>query len=309
MTRSGDGWYPLATQVVLGEHCYTKGNVDRVGFCDHTADGFYTTLADPNFWNPKGESVHFGIGRNGEVCQLVNLFDTSHGQGRLGPTVTWPPYNDMGQRNPNGYLISIEHEDYVSVNGVSQHVPGSEWTQAEYAADLAVKRWCVAEVKRITGRDLLKYGIDSLAGHHMFDGVDRAECPGKFWRDDYHARLYQDLNQMETEMFVPHSAVSAFYANPDNQHFTGRVTPNARFDFGLPAGAKSLELEVIMQDGFELEVLHGKVTDPKNHKGHAWRTQGGYGHGRVVLDDDGSFTFGSDKQTAISLVGCTAYYM
>ena len=41
--------------------------------------------------------------------------------------------------------------------------------------------------------NLLRFGVDSLAGHHMFDSVNRAECPGRFWRDEYRARLYADL--------------------------------------------------------------------------------------------------------------------
>lgn len=187
-----DGQCPFAEQV-QGVTQFSAGYVDRVGFCDHTAGGFYSTLKDPGFWNGAGVSVHFAIARDGRIAQIINIFDTAFAQGRLGPTVSWPPYASMGQRNPNGYLISTEHEDAVSTNGRTSFVPGSEWTPQQYAADLRVKRWCVDEVRRVTGKDLMRLGIDSLAGHHMFDSVNRTECPGKFWREQYRQRLFADL--------------------------------------------------------------------------------------------------------------------
>jgi hypothetical protein len=187
-----DGICPFAEQIA-GVRPYTPGNYGRVGFCDHTAGGFYSTLRSASFWNGAGLSVHFGISRKGEICQLVNIFDTAYAQGRLGPEVTWPPYRQMGMANPNLYLISTEHEDAEIVDGRTRFIPGSQWTEAQYEADLRLKRWCIDEVRRVTGEDLMRFGIDSLAGHHMFDGVNRAECPGRYWRDEYRARLFHDL--------------------------------------------------------------------------------------------------------------------
>lgn len=96
---------------------------------------------------------------------------------------------NTGVGNPNSWGISSEHEDWVLENGKARAVPGSEWTEAEFQADLKVKRWCYEECKK-AGLDVMKYGIDSLAGHYMFDGVNRAECPGKFWREQYRIRLH-----------------------------------------------------------------------------------------------------------------------
>lgn len=189
-----DGICPFARQV-KGVESFATGYVDRVGFCDHTAQGFFGTLVNPTFWNDGGTSVHFAISRDGEIAQIVNIFDTAFAQGRLGPTVSWPRFQDIGRRNPNGFLISTEHEDYTLVNGKPTAVVGSEWTEAQYAADLRVKRWCVEEARRVAGKNLLTFGLDSLAGHHMFDAVDRAECPGRFWRDLYRARLFADLQE------------------------------------------------------------------------------------------------------------------
>lgn len=200
MSRSGPGWCPFAIQVE-GVETFTTGGEPKVGFCDHTAGGFYTTLANPAFWNGQGYSVHFGISRKGDVCQVVNIFDTAWAQGRdargqpVGPDspgVSWPPFAAMGKRNPNLYLISTEHEDYELVNGQAHAIPASRWTPEEYAADLRVKRWCANELAS-HGVDVMRFGLDSLASHHMFDPVNRAYCAGKAWRDEYRQRLFNDI--------------------------------------------------------------------------------------------------------------------
>ena len=191
-----NGICPFAEQIA-GVTTFSAGNGGRVGFVDHTAGGFLSTMRSAAFWNNAGVSTHFAIGRDGAVIQMINIFDTAWAQGRLGPVVIWPPYATMkletGSSNPNQWFISTEHEDAENVNGVTRFIPGSEWTPAQYDADLRVKRWCVEEVRRVLGVDLLRFDLDSLAGHYMFDGVSRAECPGRFWRNEYRARLFADL--------------------------------------------------------------------------------------------------------------------
>lgn len=176
-----DGVCPFAEQIP-GVTTFTAGGDVRVGFCDHTASGYYSTLQSPAFWNGQDVSAHFAIAKDGRICQLVNLFDTAWAQGLLGPTVIWPPFVDMGRLNPNRYLISIEHEDETELNMV--------WPVAMYQADLKLKRWCADEVKRVQGFNLLRFGLDSLAGHFMFDQVNRLHCPGAGWPRE---QLYADL--------------------------------------------------------------------------------------------------------------------
>lgn len=184
-----DGECPFAEQIrglrqttATQQGVWSEGYVDRVGWCDHTAGGYYSTLRSASFWNEKGVSTHFAISQKGEICQMVNIFDTAYAQGSLGPVVSWPPYAEMGRGNPNGYLISTEHEDKTVTNYV--------WSPEMYAADLKLKQWCVEEVKRVTGKDMLRFDIDSLAGHHMFDSVNRKYCPGTGWPRE---KLYKDL--------------------------------------------------------------------------------------------------------------------
>ncbi len=167
-----DGICPFATQI-HGVQTFAPGSVDRVGFCDHTAGGYYSTLTSAAFWNSVGVSTHFAISQKGEIAQMVNIFDTAWAQGLIHEPVTWAPYDTMGRTNPNSYLISTEHEDKQVTNYL--------WSAEMYDADLKVKRWCVEEVKRVQNKNLMRFGIDSLAGHFMFDPVNRKYCPGDGW--------------------------------------------------------------------------------------------------------------------------------
>jgi len=215
--RSGRGWCDFAQQIE-GVTSFSAAPLAPVGWCDHAAGGFYTTLTDPRFWNASGVSVHFAIGRNGEIAQIINLFAQAWGQGRIpdDSKVSWPPYNAMGRRNPNGYLVSTEHTDWELRNGVATAVPGSQWTDAEYAADIKVKRW-VRNTLAAEGVDVLRFGIDSLAGHHMFDPRDRAECPGRFWREQYRQRLFSDLTSTGGEMAnINQDGSQRWVPNPQN---------------------------------------------------------------------------------------------
>lgn len=206
MARSGKGWCPFAEQIE-GVTSYSEAPLNPIGFCDHTAGGFYSTLQSAQFWNNAGVSTHFAVARDGRICQMVNIFKTAFAQGRLGPQVTWPYWEAEGSPNPNTLFISTEHEDAETVNGKTRFIPGSEWTQAQFDADLKLKRWCVEEVMRFGGTPM-KYGAESLTGHYMFDGVNRAECPGRFWRDDYRGRLATGLVAPQTEVTMPEGTLT-----------------------------------------------------------------------------------------------------
>lgn len=227
MTREGFGWCPFAQQVE-GVFSYTPEHLANVGFCDHTAGGFMGTMLNPNFWNGRNTSVHFAIARDGRIAQFVNIFHSAFAQGRdstgmpVGPDspgVTWVPFNAMGRQNPNLYLVSTEHEDAETVNGQTRFIPGSQWTQAQYDADLRVKRWVVEECKKKPNNDALKFGLDSLASHHMFDPVNRKECAGRFWRNEYRESLWRDLSMTNkpvpstTDQIVALLALAHFLRN------------------------------------------------------------------------------------------------
>lgn len=313
-----DGICPFANYVPISPDVYTKGGEPKVGFCDHTAGGFYTTLADPGFWKRQGYSVHFGIGRKGEIVQLVNIFDTAWAQGRdsrgqeVGPTspgVSWLPFDQMGKRNPNSYLISTEHEDYVLVNGVARAVPDSQWTPVEYDADLRVKRWCVEEFRRVKGVNLMPFGIDSLASHHMFDPVNRAYCAGKFWRNEYRARLYKDLTG-GNDMMIRHNAVAPSMDDTQLDNSTAGI-PLTAFQPALPDNLALLRVEVYATQGNrtvepEIRVLDGDGTSYAGQCGWGRGDQDIYGivdvkvqNGRFHLQGTGT----------VKRIGCVGYFV
>lgn len=241
-----DGWCPFA-QRVWGVQSYSAGGEAKVGICDHAAGGFLSTMADADFWNNAGVSTHFAIGRRGQIIQMVNIFDRAYGQGRLGPRITWPPYGIMNRRNPNEYLISSEHEDWEIVNGIARAVPGSQWTQAEFDADLKLKRWLVGEIPSI-----MTFGIDSLAGHFMFDDVNRVNCPGRYWQNEYRQLLFNALQGQDgDDGMKAFNAPAAWFENKLVYGSTpgSYYIAQAQADFGLPDEARDILLGVKMAAG------------------------------------------------------------
>jgi len=298
-----NGICPFARQI-KGVTTFSKGNAGRVGFCDHAASGFFGTMLRPSFWHEMGTSVHFAISRDGEIAQLVNIFDTAFAQGRLGPMVSWPPFARMNRENPNGYLISTEHEDWTLVNGKAREVPGSQWTEAEYAADLKLKKWCLDEVRMVTGENLLAFGIDSLASHHMFDGVNRAECAGRYWRNEYRARLYADLTRRGDEiMDVINGTVPALRGR---KLTPGTPSPVRLEDFDtnkpFPAGVRRLRIEVYLAPTDPHGIVQIKHSD--GHYGFQVGWDGArYGMGEVDVAGGG---FSIEGNGVLAQVGVLA---
>jgi hypothetical protein len=271
---------------------FAPGHTDRAGFCDHTAAGYMRTLKDPGFWNRAGVSAHFAISKTGEIVQLVNIFDTAWTQGRLGPRVTWPPFDTMGGGNPNAYLISTEHEDETELN--------MRWPEAMYEADLRVKRWCIDEC-RSRGMDVMRFAIDSLAGHFMFDGVDRANCPGSGWPRE---RLFADLIRQELpEVYHPHDAWAL-----EGLKLAGgsRTRIEARQVFRLPSAAHRISIEWMSKRGYGI-VYHGGTDAQAGRFGwsQAREAAEGYSHTPgVTLDEHGGFDlYAEDGDNPVELLG------
>lgn len=192
-----------------------------------------STMRNPTFWNQAGVSAHFCIGKDGSIAQLVNIFNTAYHAGRLGP-VSWRYYETMltetGSSNPNTYTIGVEHEGFT----------GQPWTPQMYDADVQLKQWCI-EACAEAGHDLMRFGLDSLAGHFMFDGRDRANCPGHTWP---RTQLYADLQpRKEEEDFVMANPVwSVWKDRPES------VTYRTYLCFATPTGLKKDFVESLEQE-------------------------------------------------------------
>lgn len=282
-----DGVCPFATPIGGGIDRVPNGGPmwDIVGICDHAAGGFYSTLMDSGFWHNTTTSVNFAIARDGRIGQILNLFTGPYGQGRdqdgrsidaNSRGISWPHWAQMGKRNPNGYLVATEHEDYELVGGVARAVPGSEWTPAEYSSDLRLKRWMIEETKRVKNKDLLRFGIGSLASHYMFDPVNRVHCAGTFWRNDYRQRLYTELTE-NYDMFTVHSAGK----------LTNEIAPiDYVYDLkrlGFPVGIKRIRLQVWPSND-PIEFYHG-LPDANNRD--AGRAYPPYGIIEVIPNAEG----------------------
>ena len=170
-----------------GSPNFWPGRLPLESLVDHVAQG---TLAGTDAWfnNPNSQaSAHFEVGKNGDIHQYVDTDDSSWGNGALlKPDLSIPwiaqafaskTYAEYWSRHPNRRTISIEHEGHT----------GEVWTAAMYASDLRLKNWLME--MHDFGQELNGH---LLLGHHHFDSVNRARCPGTTWP---RARLIQDLQE------------------------------------------------------------------------------------------------------------------
>lgn len=137
---------------------------------DHIMAG---TLAGTDSWfaNPASKvSSHFGVGKNGEIHQYVDLKNPAWANGGVNKPA-WPLL--IQGVNPNYYTVSIEHE------GNS----GDVMTEAQYLATLALHRWLIETLGIPVTRD-------NIIGHYRIDSVNKANCPGTGFPWD---RLFKDL--------------------------------------------------------------------------------------------------------------------
>jgi N-acetylmuramoyl-L-alanine amidase len=139
---------------------YEPGNHTVEGIVIHLMDG---TLVGTDAWfsDPRAKvSAHYGIGRNGEIHQYVLEQNRAYHAGRVNPE---PPVLPIlaahPGRNPNGYLLGIEHEGTVD----------DDWPEAQVQASAEL----VADI-------CTRYGLaidrDHIVKHHEIYALK--PCPG-----------------------------------------------------------------------------------------------------------------------------------
>lgn len=141
-----------------------------IAIVDHIMSG---TLAGTDAWfaNPASQvSSHFGVGKNGEIHQYVDLGNPAWANGSVNKP-DWPLL--IAGVNPNYYTVSIEHE------GQS----GDVMPEAQYQATLALHRWLIKTLGIPVTRD-------NIIGHYRIDSVNKANCPGSGFPWE---RLFRDL--------------------------------------------------------------------------------------------------------------------
>ncbi|MCR4437348.1 MAG: N-acetylmuramoyl-L-alanine amidase [Eubacteriales bacterium] len=149
---------------------YPRGTHGRyshrvIAIVDHIMAG---TLEGTDEWfnspGNDGISAHFGVGKNGEIHQYVDINDVARHAGNVRYP-SWPGLIPNSKNtyfiNPNYYTIGIEHEGYS----------GDELTEAQYQATLSLHRWLLEELA-------IKPGPDTIIGHYRINSVQKAGCPG-----------------------------------------------------------------------------------------------------------------------------------
>ena len=151
-------------------HSAAAKKLKTTAIVNHIMQGTLTGT-DSWFANPASRaSSHFGIGKNGEIHQYVNLDNPAWANGIVNKP-NWPLLQNGV--NPNHYTVSIEHE------GES----GDVMPEAQYQATLALHRWLIDTLGIPVTRD-------NIIGHYRIDSVNKSNCPGSGFPWD---RLFRDL--------------------------------------------------------------------------------------------------------------------
>jgi Negative regulator of beta-lactamase expression len=148
-----------------------------IAIVNHIMSG---TLAGTDSWfaNPASQvSSHFGVGKNGEIHQYVDLSYPAWANGGVSKPDWLLLQNGV---NPNYCTVSIEHEGYS----------GDVMPEAQYQATLALHRWLIETLG-------IPVTQDNIIGHYRIDSVNKANCPGSGFPWD---RLFQDLKGEEGAM-------------------------------------------------------------------------------------------------------------
>jgi N-acetyl-anhydromuramyl-L-alanine amidase AmpD len=111
-------------------------------------------------------STNFGIGKNGEIHQYVDLKDGAWGNGKVA-NPNWGILSQFPGVNPNLFTISVEHEGFHDLTKGDFY----QFTDAQYEADIKL-------VAYLCDLYMIPCDRDHIVGHYQIDGVSRAFCPG-----------------------------------------------------------------------------------------------------------------------------------
>ena len=171
--RNAPAWYPDARRVQSPN--YAPGHQGRRAVVLHIAEGGYQSSID--FMATAGVSAHFIVSENGNISQLVSVFDTAYGNGLSYKNGQWiSPRNKVVHPtwqliepgvNPNLQTISIEHAGF--------HTKSRPKVQLDATVRLLkwLASWWVSLNPYVPGKTLI--------GHGMLDTIDRVNCPGPYF--------------------------------------------------------------------------------------------------------------------------------
>jgi hypothetical protein len=166
--------YPDASWVPCPGFGFPNGSRGRLGqavrwiILHGTASGDGTAEEQARFFaGTSKHGVHFVIGKDGHVFQLVSLADAAYGNGILqDPHDSWW----TASVNPNLVTVSIEHCKVKSDNS-------DILTSEQQDASFRLVKW-LCERFNIPGRKADASG--GITGHFSIEGIDRKHCPGPY---------------------------------------------------------------------------------------------------------------------------------
>lgn len=166
--------YPEATWYPIPGFGFPQGTHGRSGFKSHwiilhgTASGDGTALQQARFFAANGgHGVHFVIGKDGTIIQMVLLGDAAYGNGIIqSPHDSWW----TSAVNPNLTTVSIEHCKMHSDNS-------DPLTPAQQEASFRLVKWLCQKLG-IPARKA--DGAGGITGHFSIEGIDRKYCPNTY---------------------------------------------------------------------------------------------------------------------------------
>lgn len=155
----------------MGSH---GGNTPLFIILHGTASGDGTAQQQVAFFQGDNQhGVHFVIGKDGAVFQMVQLADAAYGNCCVDPAPAHAAFWDtILQRfsNLNTCTISIEHCKIAADNS-------DILTPAQQRASFALVAW-LCKTLNIPARDADVNG--GITGHFSMNGINRANCPGVY---------------------------------------------------------------------------------------------------------------------------------
>lgn len=138
-------------------------------------------------------SVHYVIGTDGQIVQLVAEADSAWGNGVLtaGHEAFWSEVSP--RNNPNWITISIEHCK-PSPDNSEQLTPEQKQASFRLIADICRRQSIPPQRADARG---------GITGHASIDPVNRSRCPGPYPWDELFAHLHADSAPDSNGTFPP----------------------------------------------------------------------------------------------------------
>lgn len=196
--------------------------------CNHISAGtmgsMYNWFTDPKNRNA---SAHFGVGRNGEIHQYVDIQHGAWTQGISADDIPYATANIVKDLNsdPNYWCVSIEHEGYIDNNTGARVGIDGDLTDAQFLATCWLHKYIQTEVQNRWGIHIA-LGSYNVIGHCMVAPRKKPSCPGSLFPWD---RLLRELAVAETMSLDQYEMRLDYKQNPnhDFEYCTkvmGRIT-------------------------------------------------------------------------------------